>query len=188
MAYQKLNNCSRMLSITQSNTENIPNPARPKTSISVTGATIVVSGGAVKSVTLATNGAGYTALGSLGFSITGSLGTSATLAPYIAPDSSIGITVTAGGSGYTDGTYISGSTYTLATTGSGTTSNNAIPTQPCQLYINCTTGGIMKITTAGGDDINVGISAGSYIFPVHVIRVWLTVTGTAADATYFGVW
>ena len=177
-----------MLVIEQSNTENIPNPARPKTAALAAGATIVVSGGAVQSVTLATNGAGYTALSTLAFTITGSPGTSATLAPYIAPDSSIGITVTAGGSGYTDGTYTSGSTYTLVLAGSGTISNNAIPTQPCQLYINCTAGGIMKITTAGGDDINVGISAGSYIFPVHVIRVWLTVSGTAATATYFGVW
>jgi hypothetical protein len=108
------------------------------------------------------------------------------LAPYIAPDSSIGINVTAKGSGYTDGTYISGSTYTLGLTGSGTISNNAIPTQPCQLYINCTVAGTMKITTAGGDDVTTDISAGSYIFPVHVIRVWDT--GTSATATYFGVW
>lgn len=186
MAYQKLNNCSRMLAITKSDTENIPNPARLKTAALAAGATIVVSGGAVQSVTLATNGAGYTALSTLAFTITGSPGTSATLAPYIAPDSSIGITVTAGGSGYTDGTYTSGSTYTLVLASSGTISNNAIPTQPCQLYISVTTAGDVKVLTAGGDDVTVNLPVGIHTFPVQVTRVYSTLT--TAVATFFGVW
>ena len=193
MAYQKLNNCSRMLAITKSDINNVPNPAIPTSVASATGAIIVVSGGAITSVTLDTKGFGYDNLGGgtpMTASISGTSGSSATLKPYINTDTSLGINVTAGGSGFTDGTYTSGVasggvTYTLTIT-AGTATNNAFPAQPCQLYINVTSPGFVKVLTAGGDDVTVNMPTGSHIVPVQVIRVYSA--GTTATATYFGVW
>ena len=48
----------------------------------------------------------------------------------------------------------------------------------CVLYIG--TAGNVKVTTAGGDEVEfIGVNAGTFL-PVQVTRVWSTVTATAA--------
>ena len=190
MAYQKLNNCSRMLAITKSDYNNVPNPAIPTSVASATGAIIVVSGGAITSVTLDTKGFGYDNLGTMTASITGTPGSGATLKPYINTDTSLGINVTAGGSGFTDGTYTSGVasggvTYTLTIT-AGTSSINAFPPQPCQLYLYVSGASSIKFLTAGGDDVTLTFPVGVHILPVQVIRVYST--GATGSNACFGVW
>ena len=189
MPYQKFNN-GRAASVTPSDTEKIPNPEMPTATVSATNATIVILNGAVVSVSLAASnaGSGYSLIGTLAASISGSPGSGATLLPNIGANGTIYLTVTAGGSGYTDGTYTSGSTYTLSFSGSGTVSNNVNQAQPAEIWaLPNAAGDRIQLVTAGGDDINFTIPIKDW-FKVPVQCIQVKSTGTSASMTAIAVW
>lgn len=182
-----LYNFTRAVSVTKNDTEYITNPAEPSTAALATGAVIVINNGKVTSVTLATAGVGYSAIGTLAFAISGGTGSGATLLPVIV-GGSIQIAVTAGGSGYTDGVYTSGSTYTLGLTGSGTLSNNVIQCRPARIQVGIKVAAqTIKVLTPSGDTPTFTYEAvGNYILPIEVLQVFST--GTTATGEVIALW
>lgn len=187
MSY-KLYNFTRAVAVTKSDTEYITNPSEPKTSTSAGGAIITIIGGAVVSVSLVSAGIGYTSLGTIAYTITGGTGSGATLVPTIV-GGSIVVNVTAGGSGYTDGVYTSGSTYTLNQAGTGTTSNNVKPASPATIFVNCRAANeTIKVLTEGGDEITFIMQTLGEQMVLPVLCKQVFSTGTTITGDIIAMW
>lgn len=52
--------------------------------------------------------------------------------------------------------------------------NGAAKTDPCVLYTG--TGGIIRVLTAGGDDITLNAVPAGVVLPIQVVRVFSTTT------------